>query len=700
MKDNEFSVSEILQELQGETGGKIKGKYSVDDILAEFGSSPAETTPKPEPSPVLVQEPVSVPVQEKSPVLEPVSMPEPIKKEKRVKQERKRAPQKPKQVYQPEPVSEPEQKVKVKVEKTIDTDTFAELFGHEKEEQKEKPKRRKREAAPAVHGPSVLPHEYVTLRKGAVRMRGLCAIFLFLLSLALCYLSFAVQLHLFIPAEITFTNGRELYHLIALGLSVLVILVGLPVILEGARQIGQMRLGMEAAISFAMLANVAHLLTNLLLGRADAKEPYAAIVALALFFAVYGQWLRDRSRLRACKAAGQSQEPMGIFSKDWYQYSNIIKQPVQDQTSFARHIEDPDGAAQFWTYLAPIVIVASLVVAGCAGIKARDVDRFFWVLAAVSATITPFFGMLSYALPFAKLTKHLSGIGSAIAGWFAVEELAGKQNLIIRDSDLFPNGTTSIYGIRLLGDYSMEQTLSYVTSVFKESNNGLYPLFDAQLRSAFAKAVPVQNLRHYESGGVEADLLGNHVLVGNAAFLIRMGVRLGDESDVKNAVFIAINSQAAGVFHIKYKIHPEVRGVLAEAIRCKITPFLAVVDFNLTPMMVETTFDLPSGSLEYPNIEDRLDLAVDTRFLDQDACAFVTRSGFVPFVSCVLAAKRLRKITNRNVAFTTICVFIGMMLMLALTWMGKANAATPYNLLWYQLFWMLPAFLTTMRVEH
>lgn len=709
----EFSVSEILGEVKGSSTelNTTAQEFSLEDILAEFGTaSGAKPAQKSVTAESEQQSVVPVKKQEK-PVQKSVKTPQKKSKEAQKeretlpKSERKPAkiPKEKKQKQEKTPAKPKQKRPKKQKNGTAETYTFEEFFKQAQDEKqkktKEKQPQKQKTAVKKSLGPSVSPQEYVNMKKSAAHLRGVCAILLLLSALALFYVCFAARLGIPIPTEITFDGGVELHHVIVLALSAFAIFAAFPIMLEGIRQCLRRRPSVEATLFFAQVANILQLLVNLCFQNGQLQQPYAPVSVFALFFAVCGLWKRDRARIRACKTASLSKEPLGIYVNERERSNHIIKQPVKDVNCFARNVENTDGATYFWRFAAPLAMASTLIFSIVAGIVSRDLHRFFWTLAAVSSAITPFFALYAFAQPYAILCRALSLIGSAITGWYAAETLAGEKSLIIRDSDLFPKGAVAIHGIKMLGDFSLEQSLSYVTSVFKESNNGLFSVFYAELKSKFGRLVQVRNMRHYEGGGLEAELEGNQILVGTGAFMTRMGVRLGDEKDAKSMVFIAINGSAAALFHIKYKGNAEVREVLLDAIDQKVKPILAVVDFNLTPMMVERIFDLPEDSLEYPNIEERLDLATDNRFLDQDACAFVTRSGFVPFASSLLAAQRLRKVTMKNIWLTAACMFVGMMLMFALTWIGNTYASAPYHLFWYQLLWMLPMLIISQRVK-
>ena len=711
-RNDEYSVSSILREINEQSNPSAAvDAFSLEEILSEFGSQSTSVTTPETPS---VKQPVSQKEQKPKPKEKPVK----TRKEKPVKMPKEKPVKVPKEKPVKVPKEQPVKKTKKKTKKQLKSEAtvrkahrvnpeearknMREHFGPQQDRMPKKKKQNTQKASkPTVRrmGPSISPQEYVATRKGAVRLRGVCAVMLFLNALALFYLCFAANLHIPIPAQITFENGVELHHFLVLGLYALAVTIGFPVVFAGVREVLKLRLGLSAAVMFTQLANLAPVVFNLLSPAETLQKPYAPVAVFTLFFAVFGMWKRENAYLRSAKAAGMSKEPLGIYSNEWYHNINIIKQPVRDDRSFARHLESEDKVELTWNVLAPLGIAAALIFSVMVGIVSRDWNRFFWTLAAVSCAATPFVAMFGFSTPFAILSRRLSRVGSSLAGWYAADLLSGRQNLIVRDSDLFPKGAVSFNGIRMLGSFSLEQALSYATSIFKEANNGLFPVFYEELKSKFGRLVPVRNMRHYEYGGAEAELEGNLVYVGTGSFMTRMGVHLGAERDAKNVVFIAINGTAAALFQMKYRANEEIRESLFDVLDAKITPILAVVDFNLVPMMVEEIFDLPQNSLEYPNIEERLDLATESRYLDHDPCAFVTRSGFVPFASCVLAAKRLRRVTARNALLTALCVFFGLAVMFCLAWIGNIYASSPYHIFWYQLLWMVPVLMHSQRVK-
>ena len=204
---------------------------------------------------------------------------------------------------------------------------------------------------------------------------------------------------------------------------------------------------------------------------------------------------------------------------------------------------------------------------------------------------------------------------------------------------------------------------------------------------------------YHEAGGVRAEIQGDVVLVGTAGFMIRSGIRLASGTSTKNAIFISINRQPAGVFNINYKPNREVERALHLLVKKRVPVVLAVRDFNLTPMMVESIFGLKDGCLEYPEIEQRIDMSAEEQYVSSDIGAVITRAGLYPFAASVLAAKRLRRTTIRNVFLTAASAVIGMLLMFYLTFMQRPVLITPHTVFVYMLLWFIPMYLLSLRVK-
>lgn len=574
-----------------------------------------------------------------------------------------------------------------------------------------------------------LPGEYVKREEKRVRGQKGRSVLLFILCLPLCYLIAATQLGWPMLSFISYANHPFRYTLVLIVAQCVAMLLGYNILAHGIAGIVRLKPKMESVVVFASLASLLHGIYALFNHGISVQQPYCAVVCIAFYFSTYGLYLKNRAYIRACKTAGATKEPTGIFVKNFYGDRNVFKHKIEDRETFVGHLTAGDAADKFWSYFSAIAIIACVVFAAVSSYGKEESGYFVWSLAAISSLAAPFFVMMCYAHPFAIVTKKLSDIGAAIAGWYAAIELNGALKIILRDTDVFPHGCVKLHGLKVFGRHSLEKTLAYTTSIMKESGSGLYKVFAELLKSQFGKTEKVYGLKYHESGGVEAEVNGDKVFLGTAAFMLRMGIRVSENANVKNAIFIAINSEIAGVYNVTYKVNSEVQNGFDAMKRRKIQMVLATLDFNLTPMMIEGMFGLADSKilrkikkarkkhsrksreeenqlqdmvfgesdLIYPEIEKRLDLSSDEQTIDRDPCAVVSRGGFAPMAFSVIAARRLKKATIRNIVLSSVSAVIGMLLMFYLTFCGSLAAATPYNVIVYMLLWSIAEYIISRR---
>lgn len=526
--------------------------------------------------------------------------------------------------------------------------------------------------------------------------RSVC---LFVLSLLSCYLAFAEPLGLYLPEIISYIVHPFRYLFLTVLFQVCAMLVSVDVLSRGLSKLFTLKADLESAIAFSCFATLIHTVTIMLAPQWRGWLPYSCVSVVLLFVTIFGRWLQTRALCRVCKIVQATGHPNVVHIENIFGELGIIRRNAPDAKSFIAHINDSDASTVFWRILAPITIVGSIVFAVISSFGTETPEHFFWALSGISSVSVPFFAIFSFCLPFSVTVKSLSGLGAAISGWYSATNLSKKANVIVRDEDIFPKGTIVLHGLKVLGEFSLEKIIAYAASVIGETKSGLSVVFSDLLKSRYGNTEKVKNFVCHETGGIEAVIGNDEVLIGTYAFMLRYGIQISSANLAQNSVFIAINNRIAGVFNINYKANADVERALHALVKKKIPVVLAVRDFNLLPTMVERTFGLKDGVLEYPEIEQRIDLSEEEQFLNSDAVAIVARNGLFPVSSAVIASKKLRSATIRNIILTTACSLIGMILMFCLTFIQKPVLITPHTVLAYIILWCLPVYLLSLRVK-
>jgi len=532
------------------------------------------------------------------------------------------------------------------------------------------------------------------------KLLGVRCVFLFVFGILSCYLSFAHPLNLFLPKFIAYTQHPFRFLFLIVLFQVFAMLLSVDVVSKGLDKLLHFKPNAESAIAFSSFATLIHSLSIMIVPRWSGWLPYSCVSVVTLFFAIFGKWINARALCRICKTVKAAQRPSMVYVERIYDELHIIKQEKEDAADFISHLNDVNSSDVFWSYLSPVLIIASVVFSFIASICTNRPEQFFWTLSGISSVSVSFFTGLSFTLPFSVAAKRLSSVGAAISGWYSITNMSKKANVVITDHDLFPKGTVTLHGLKILGNFSLEQTVCYVASIVAETKSGLTDVFSDLLKSQYGVRTTVSNVRYHEAGGLEATIGQDTVYVGTAGFMLRSGVKLNEGTNVKNAVFIAINKQPAGVFNINYKGGADVERALHMLIKKRVPVILAVRDFNLLPTMVEHEFELKDGVLEYPEVEQRIDLSAEGQYVVSDPTALITRSGLYPLAESILTAKKLRSTVIKNVIFSALSSLIGIMFMFYLMFIQKPILVTPHTVIIYMLLWCIPAYLLSIRVNH
>lgn len=467
--------------------------------------------------------------------------------------------------------------------------------------------------------------------------------------------------------------------------------LAMDVILRGAARLFTLRPGAETLLTFAWLFTMAD--TAALLA-ADYREglPCSAVTALGLAFALWGSGLRRRGDRLSAKAAAQARSPYVVTSDEnkWSGRPAFTKWSGST-VGFGSQLQMDDGAARAYRVAAPLLGLGCLLCALLASVGQGEPGRFLWAASSCFTAVSSFSALLAYSLPYHKLASRLFRAGAAMAGWPGVDRCR-QGGIIMTDLDLFPPGSVQVSQVRVFGGVSAEKVVAYTATLLRQLDCGLTQPFHDLLRSQGAIYREAGGLRHHE-GGVSAIIRNQEVLVGTAAFMHMMDVEMPQGHNIKNAVFCAISGSLAGMFPLSYAMSPAVNPCLSALMRAGVFPVLATRDFNLIPALLEQKFKLPVDRMEFPPVDRRLELSEREQEHDGTPVAVLCREGLTAYSDAVVGGRRLRSAARWSLVFALAGAALGLCLTFYLTSVGAWGSLTPVNFLVFMLAWLVPELL-------
>ncbi|MDY4231924.1 MAG: hypothetical protein SOX74_07580 [Candidatus Faecousia sp.] len=438
--------------------------------------------------------------------------------------------------------------------------------------------------------------------------------------------------------------------------------------------------------TLTLLASVLSVIYTLL-GEQGTAVGSCCVVAVLWFFLMRAQRAERRGMYYTLRTVTAFDRPMGIFDTSaLLKGTASLRRDVGDTEDFVRHLGQPDRAQRIFCLYSTLLLPASALTALLISERTRVEFLPAWLLLLLGAI--PCAASLSYSRPFASVAKRLSGIGGALCGWHGAQILGGRHTLILRDEDLFPTDSISFNGMKLYGANTAGRTVAYVLAALEAAGNPLCGHFERLLQEQYGKRVALTSFRIYDDDGIGAEIQNDSVLVGSLPFMRSMGVHMPDGTRVRQAVYLSVNGELAGIFALKYKPNLSTRAGLLDVLSNRsFKVVLATRDFLITPELLAAKYELPTETILYPVFSERIRLSERDPSEKNEQGALIARNTFGAFASTAAAGRTLRITTLLDTVLGLSAGLIGVTVCAALLLWDAAQTATPLHLVSFQLLW-------------
>ena len=524
------------------------------------------------------------------------------------------------------------------------------------------------------------------------RLGGMAARLLlyFPITVTSLYLTAAVSRGLPMPAGFTY----EAYPIYYFGIFALCQLLSLIFHYEGTLS-GLWRLfhgkpTLDTVVTLSGLASLAYCGVAAFLPHWNMGLPYVCVNVVTGFFALLSKRQRYESLRRGYKALTMGTAPSGVKVYSDGKVQNLATKTQSGVDVDPQALSRPDFTESYSNFYAPLAIVLSVALAISSTVLKGETPHFLWSLSAILSVAAPMCLLLSSSASGKRLGKKLYTSGSMLVNAQSANRLAKSRWAVLKDADLYPAGSVKITGMKIAENQEPEVVVGCAASLLQEVGGGLAKAFVEFARQMYIVPNKARELRFFDTRGIAATVSGRYVQLGTASYLMRMGIRVTEGLKLKNSIFIAIDSQFAGIFSMHYDVQTPVYAAFGLLKQAKVRPVLALRDTNQTQSAVENRFELKRDATHQPDLEERLKYSASSFGKDEETLALLSRDGLMPFAEVLCAAKKWRAAAVLGCILGTICALCGMLILAYLTGQSAAIAADPLNVLVYLLLWSLP----------
>lgn len=508
-----------------------------------------------------------------------------------------------------------------------------------------------------------------------------------LLSLLCVWIALAWGADIPIPGAL----GRDIWTASAVSLVLLlsVMLMGLDVVTIGILTAFKGKPGMESLLSAACLASLTDCVFVLVRKDSAAALPPCAVCCAGITLALRCCWYRCRSLKSAFLTLHKNKNVFTVNGEKLpSREGKFLLKSRRSTAGFIRGSEEHDICEQTERLMAPFVLLLSLLLSVLACLKNgfSALPHCFAVLSALGGCSA---ALMTLPMLQAPINERLAKTGAALGGWSAIEELGKCRHLIITDSDLFPEGSTAFYSVRILNAESSEQVISRTGSIVAAVGTELAGLFADLMERSGARTVPVLDFLS-EDGGAGGNIDGVLVHVGNAGYMYYHGVKLDPKLIGDNMIYTAFDHQLVGAFGVEYTPDPKVAAALRTLQRSGRKPVFAPRDFNIDEQLVERLFRCKTDGFDFPDREGRDKLRQSFREGNSAPAAIVSSGGLDVVTDLFDTSRYLSRCGRILRILCLVSTALGLLLGFIFCLRGAWDVVSATRLLLYLLFWLLP----------
>lgn len=453
-------------------------------------------------------------------------------------------------------------------------------------------------------------------------------------------------------------------------------------------------------VSFSIVAALLHALSLIIFDFSEGVDiPYIAISMLLL----YAEMREERGRLAAqsyaYRAVSSVKSPQAVYCH--YDKTDdicrAVKAPLPNIRSFLVEMERMDTADRFSMIYVPITLAAAIIFSLIASLGRGEPTRFFWAFSAILSVATPIDLLCAFGTSYKHISKQLLNQGAALAGARQARLLRDTEEIILHQNDLFPEGSITLTSMQNVSALKDNELLACAASLTDTVQLEVGRILTQTVRERYGVTLYARNVSLVE-GGIMGDIGSSRVIVGSAALMVKMGIRVRAARDNTVSLYIVIDNTLAGVVTFTYQPISSAYQAMRIMRRMKMNATLVGRDFNVSPAMVEEQFELRHNVNQLdPRGSERL---LDPSYTNGDTpSAILSRSGAGPFINVLRGADKLVGAVRSALilgAFSGVC---GTAIVFYLLFQNAAPALSALNLLLYQLAWYIPLFWIVLQTK-
>lgn len=267
-------------------------------------------------------------------------------------------------------------------------------------------------------------------------------------------------------------------------------------------------------------------------------------------------------------------------------------------SNFLRLSYAPDPSEKLAAKITPVITAISVVMGILYGIISMDVAGGVTSCALTLCAGMPLMCLVVLNIPMQGLCKSILGHDAMVSGYDAVQQFCDTNAVMVDASQLYPDGTVMIKGIKVLRRAKMDDALQAGAAVMYAVNGTMRYAFENIVNCSRESLPKVDSVVYEDEQGLMAWVNKQRVLIGNKALLETHSIKVPkkvEDKYLKNGgdiAYISINGEPVLMLMLSYRTDRSIAKSLGELQENGVSFIVRTIDPNVTRDKIADKFGL------------------------------------------------------------------------------------------------------------
>lgn len=347
------------------------------------------------------------------------------------------------------------------------------------------------------------------------------------------------------------------------------------------------------------------------------------------------------------------------------------------------------------------LVIAVLAFSVTTYVLSKSGAHAFAYAAGAFCVITPLLYTFSFAVPIFINSRKARKFGGAIVGSESSYALEDAQTIIVDDSDVF---NVALNGIRLYGDFSIDDAITYLCSLYNVVGGPTKKLFMDMLGDNVVSLPRADDIYYHEKMGYSCLIHSKVFIVGNKELMNHFGVEVNDsEFDIiyqqkqKSVLFVAYDGQLIGVFLLSYSFSHGVSKAFSLFEADQMNLSVVERDANVTEDLLYSCFKVSDKSL-FRIMNFRIARKCFGKFeiKNKTSSLLLSNTGLKGVAYAFHGCRAMLFAIKSSNVIKVISSIMALILITFLLLFSEPSVNLPTHILIYQLLWSLPILFVSL----